>query len=344
MPLDIVRRKSTGALTISGTVGGQRIQRRAQSNRLALAREEAAALEVEILRTGWHGERRGARSFNEALISYLEAQTRSESEKRRLSRIRDALGGEVQLAAIDQDAAVRLRRAMLRSGSSDSTYAREVVTPLRAVLRHAAARGWCDEPRFAVAGAPLGRTLYMTPGEAGRLTEAAAPHLRPLLVFLIGTGARMSEALELEWRDVDLTGGRAIFWRTKNGKRRVVHLPAAVAVSLANLRWREGRVFRHARGTYEGRDRGYGGQIKTAWRAAIRRAGLDPALTPHDCRHTWASWHYAIHKDLLALKQEGGWSGVTLVERYAHLMPAGHERGIEQYLAGAPRLEQESAA
>jgi hypothetical protein len=51
-----------------------------------------------------------------------------------------------------------------------------------------------------------------------------------------------------------------------------------------------------------------------------------------------------MHKDLLALKQEGGWSSVTLVERYAHLMRAGHERGIEQYLAGAPRLAQELAA
>jgi integrase len=39
----------------------------------------------------------------------------------------------------------------------------------------------------------------------------------------------------------------------------------------------------------------------------IRRAGLDPKLTPHDLRHTRASWHYAPNRDLLALalKQEG---------------------------------------
>jgi hypothetical protein len=40
----------------------------------------------------------------------------------------------------------------------------------------------------------------------------------------------MAEALELEWRDVDLTGARAIFWRTKTGARRVAALlPAAIA-------------------------------------------------------------------------------------------------------------------
>jgi hypothetical protein len=30
------------------------------------------------------------------------------------------------------------------------------------------------------------------------------------------------------------------------------------------------------------RGREFGGQIKTAWRGALRRAALDPELTPHD--------------------------------------------------------------
>jgi integrase len=77
---------------------------------------------------------------------------------------------------------------------------------------------------------------------------------------------------------------------------------------------------------------GEGGQIKRAWAGAIRRAGLNPDFTPRTCRHTWASWHYAIHRDLLRLKIEGGWSSVELVERYAHLMPASHEAAIRQFL------------
>jgi integrase len=50
------------------------------------------------------------------------------------------------------------------------------------------------------------------------------------------------------------------------------------------------------------------GEIKTAWRGARRRAKLAPELTPHDLRHTWASWHYALNRDLLLLKVEGAWS------------------------------------
>jgi hypothetical protein len=72
MPLTVVRRKSSGALTITGTVAGRRIRRRAQSDDPKLAEEEAAALEAELLRTAWHGERRGSRTFAEAALSYLE--------------------------------------------------------------------------------------------------------------------------------------------------------------------------------------------------------------------------------------------------------------------------------
>jgi hypothetical protein len=45
--------------------------------------------------------------------------------------------------------------------------------------------------------------------------------------------------------------------------------------------------------------------------------------SPHTLRHTWASWRYCAHRDVLRLKEEGGWSAVSLVERYAKLVPPG---------------------
>lgn len=61
MPLTVVRRKQTGAITISGTIrlmGGltMRVQRRAASNDPTLAAEEASVLEAEILRYDWYGQ------------------------------------------------------------------------------------------------------------------------------------------------------------------------------------------------------------------------------------------------------------------------------------------------
>jgi len=167
MPLTVGRRKSTGALTIVGTVAGTRIRRRAQSDDPKLAAEEAAALEADILRTAWHGERRGSRSFAEAALSYIEAAPRSEHTRAYVRRL--ALGGEARLGQVDQDAAIRLRRILLKPDSKTSTYLRQIVTPLRAFLRHAADRGRCDNPRIAAPKTPGARTRYLLPDEAGAL-------------------------------------------------------------------------------------------------------------------------------------------------------------------------------
>jgi integrase len=225
----LVRRKSSGALTITGTVAGRRIRRRAQSDDPKLAEEEAAALEAELLRTAWHRERRASRTFAEAALSYLEAAPRSVHTNDYVRRILLGLGGEARLGQVDQDAATRLRRTLLKPDAKPSTYLRQIVTPLRAILRHAADRGWCNTPRIATPKTPGGRTRYLLPGEAERLIAVAAPHLRPLVAFLIGTGARMAEAVYLDWRDVDLTGGRAIFWanRPKQANAAMLRCPRA---------------------------------------------------------------------------------------------------------------------
>jgi integrase len=339
MPLRVVKRKNRqGALTISGTVrlpdGRQiRIQRRAASDNLALAREEAAAVEASLLREAWHGPRKGTRSFASAVLAYFEAEPRSDSTKARYNRVLRALG-DVSLSEIGQDTVTELRWKLMRPGCSPGTITREIINPLRAVTRLAVERGWCEPVKFTVPKERSGRTLYLLPAEAERLISHAAPHLNPLVTFLICTGARSSEALELEWRDIDLVGGRVILWRTKGGQRRNAVLPGRAVVTLSTLNHRSGLVFRTASGEpYADHRRRSGGQFKTAFRGAVKRGGLDPAITAHVCRHTWASWHYALHRDPLRLKQEGGWSDLKLVERYAHLLPVGLEAEICAFLS-----------
>src|SRR5215472_12828037 len=120
MPLTVVRRKSTGTVTITGTVAGTRVRRRAQSDNPKLAAEEAAALEASLLRTAWHGERRGSRSFAEAVTSYLEAATRTEGTKARVRRLLLALG-TTTLREIDQGTIASLRSKMLRPAAASAT-------------------------------------------------------------------------------------------------------------------------------------------------------------------------------------------------------------------------------
>jgi integrase len=92
-------------------------------------------------------------------------------------------------------------------------------------------------------------------------------------------------------------------------------------------------VFLNNRGRpYVDRRRQTGGQVGKGFRGAVKRAGLDTQFTPHTLRHSWASWFYAIHKDPILLKQTGGWASLVLVERYAHLLPAGHDDAIKKFL------------
>ena len=40
---------------------------------------------------------------------------------------------------------------------------------------------------------------------------------------------------------------------------------------------------------------------------------------PHDCRHTWATWHYVANRNIGALQRLGGWKTVSMVMRYTHV-------------------------
>ena len=64
-----------------------------------------------------------------------------------------------------------------------------------------------------------------------------------------------------------------------------------------------------------------GGQIAAGFNKARASAGLGRDVTPHTCRHTWATWHFAVQKDFVRLMVEGGWSKADMALRYTKLAP-----------------------
>ena len=113
------------------------------------------------------------------------------------------------------------------------------------------------------------------------------------------------------------------FGKTKNGEARGVPLHPRVIAALANIKHRSGEVFRRPDGKPYARPRSIddtsaGSRIKNAFAGAVRRAGLTN-FTPHDCRHSFATWHYAANRDLGALQRLGGWKSIQMVMRYAHV-------------------------
>ncbi len=159
---------------------------------------------------------------------------------------------------------------------------------------------------------------WITPEEADRLIACCPPHLAPMVAFMFFTGCRVGEAMALDWRDVDLKRAHAVFLETKNGDRRGTRVYPRVLAALSSLSDRTGGVFRRSNGEPYAEGDSMSGRINEQFKAACDRAGIKD-FRPHDCRHTWATWHYAANRDLTALMTLGGWRTVTMVPRYAHV-------------------------
>nr|WP_314074711.1 tyrosine-type recombinase/integrase [uncultured Roseococcus sp.] len=362
MPLKLVRRPGTALWQITGTVAGQRVRESSGTTDRAIAEEIRAKRETDLHRAAIYGPA-VVKTWGEAVLRYDEVKNPSAGQAAFLARITRYFGPRLLLKDIHQDLVDKVVKALCAENAAPATKLRNVIGPIRAVLTVAAARGWCALPALEVPKGATGekRTRWLTPAELLRLRAASAPHLQALITFLVCTGPRLGEALRLEWADVDLPHARATLRGVKDNaseeRDRILELPPAAVAALANIAYpsrddegkriwsveKKGRVFR----THEGEDypdsEDGGGQIRTAWATACRNAGFPGEwhgeegrrrwwtpkdVTPHVLRHTWASWRYAYHRDILRLKHEGDWSSISLVERYAKLVPAGLLPGI----------------
>ncbi|MFE8872744.1 tyrosine-type recombinase/integrase [Acetobacter persici] len=365
MSLKVVKRKGRDTLYVRGTVGGQSIYESTGTNSPKQAEAFRAKREAELWQESVYGKR-AVITFDRAAAAYLAAELRSDTTVTHIERLLGHFRGR-KVASIKQQDLDEAYRSILTAGSEAkaATKIRAILTPLRAILEFSAIRGWCDKPAFERPKVEQVRMQFLRPEEATALVNEAAPHIRPLLVFLIATGARMSEALELEWQDVDLDGARAVVWQ-KQGNERHIDLPPVAVIALSGIPWRDGRVFRPATkrrdsqgvmrwvvgDAYYDTNRTGGGQIKSAWASACRRAGLPghervwtpkgekwpkrafvPEMSPHSLRHTFATWHYCANRDLLKLKEDGGWQTITMVTRYAKKMPDHYQGQIRKWWA-----------
>jgi integrase len=120
----------------------------------------------------------------------------------------------------------------------------------------------------------------MSVEEERKLLAAAAPHLREIVATSLDTGMRRGELLNQRWEHVDFNRKLLFVSRSKTagGEGREIPLTERVHSLLFSRRQPEGLVF-----TFHNRPVRI---IKTAWKAAIRRAGIR-YYRFHDLRHTF---------------------------------------------------------
>lgn len=285
-----------------GTVAGRRLRGTTGST----VKETAARIVSEIESQEWKRYIDGPQSvltFAQAVIKYRAAGRPTRFLEKIEDYWKNTLVKDINVGAIKQSA------HELYPGTSNATKNRQAIVPTRAVINHAAEANLC--PPIRVKLLPI-TTKIKTPATLEWVTAfqaAASPRLGALALFMFLTGARISEALAVEWRDVDLNARTVLIRQTKIGAERRAHLPAPLVVAIANLQRVSGRsVF-----FYSSRNATTG-----AWRRAIERAGIEP-LPFHSCRHGFATSLLHAGVDPITVAKLGGWKTPKHVfQTYGH--------------------------
>lgn len=181
---------------------------------------------------------------------------------------------------------------------------------------------------------------FLSYDQAADLLNATPEHYQPLIAFLLGTGLRWSEATALQTRHVNLDAGTVRVerawkripggWEVGTPKttkaRRTVNAGVPALVAVAPLLGRPNDlVFTTPQGSVVRHSNFYG----RIWQPACIKAGLASAEkpwdgpSPHDLRHTHASWLLSDGRSIEAVQDQlGHESAETTRKVYAHLLPA----------------------
>ena len=186
---------------------------------------------------------------------------------------------------------------------------------------------------------------FLTVSEAEQLVEAPDAStwigLRDaaILETLYGAGLRVGELVALNQEDVDLAGGM-LRVRGKGKKERIV--PAGRCALAAIRRYLAARgdgapVRRDAHAVFVNSRDGRRLTTRSVRRMVTKHAlatGLDPAISPHSLRHSFATHMLAAGADLRAVQELLGHENLSTTQVYTHLS---HEHLKQTYDRAHPR-------
>lgn len=185
-----------------------------------------------------------------------------------------------QLTTDDCDAYIAERRGL---GRKDGTIRTELGC-LRSALSWARkSRLITDAPHIKMPPVPQPRDRYLSRAEVRKLLDAAQEHhIKLAILLMLTTAARIGAILELTWDRVDLDQRIIKLASYDIGPRKGrATVPINDTLIAALQTAREGARSRYVIEWGGGKV----GSIKTGFRAAVARAGIDHC-TPHDLRRT----------------------------------------------------------
>jgi integrase len=160
------------------------------------------------------------------------------------------------------------------------------------------------------------------------LLDATADQWKPMVEFLVASGTRWGEASALQPKHIDVQSGLVMIrqaWKysptkgytlgppkTKRSRRNV-----EVPVRLLEKLDLSGEF------VFTNRDGGpvrYPRFWRHVWNPAVENSGLNPRPTPHDLRHTYASWHLSGGTPITVVSRQMGHENISITaDTYADI-------------------------
>jgi integrase/recombinase XerD len=184
---------------------------------------------------------------------------------------------------------------------------------------------------------PKRRRVILSEAEINKLNGLLSIHsptrVAPIVKFLSETGARLGEALNLRWEQVNFENGTVQFLRTKNTRDRLIQVTPEVLELLRSLRNESSHVFLNMHGTPWAK-----GQYEKQYSTVKKKFALGVYWNNHNLRHSFAANYLKSGGDIVQLQYHLGHQDLAMtVGLYGRIeaeeLPALDLYGSENYEA-----------
>lgn len=297
-----------GIWHIAGTVAGQRVRKSLSTRDKTTAEELKAQYEAKLWKRHTYGEE-AVRTFEEAALSYLQQGGEGRFLPKILKYFKGRAVGSIKPAEIRQMA------ISIYPSAAPRTRNRQAVAPARAIVNHAHDLGWCGhikvkqfEVQKSIKHKPVDREwidAFLAEADKSNLH-----HLSALVLFMNQTGTRVSEAIRVLGKYVNLERRIVILEKTKTDEWETRHLTAELVsrISALGVELNE-RVFSYTDPK----------AVNRRMKAVCLRAEIEPRSTHSAGRHSFGTNVMAAGARVKDAMEAGGWKSAKLfMETYVH--------------------------
>ena len=214
--LKLTKRHGSPYYYIRGTLHGRSIYASTKERDKAGARRFKTALEIKLAQST--DRKCNAATFQEAAALYLEFRRPQKYDWVAIERLCAVIGGRL-LADIRQHVLVDAAN-IIYPHCSPETQNRKALMLAAAVLHYAAENDLCPYIRVKKLKEKRPEPRAMRKEDAARLIAAADGKLKLLLVFLFSQGWRISDALRLQWQDINFAESKVRYHIAKTDEWR----------------------------------------------------------------------------------------------------------------------------